>query len=72
MKIAVITDLHYAKEKNLACPDRMGERAKELLSAAVKRLNEETKPDILLVGGDLVNNSRDADLLKELAEIFAK
>ena len=70
MKIAVITDLHYAKEKNFACPDRMGERAKELLSAAAKRLNEEIKPDILLVGGDLVNNSRDADLLKELAEIF--
>ena len=70
MKIAVITDLHYAKEKNLACPDRMGERAKELLSAAVKRLNEETKPDILLVGGDLVNDSNDTELLKELAEIF--
>ena len=70
MKIAVITDLHYAKEKNLACPDRMGERAKELLSAAVKRLNEETKPDILLVGGDLVNDSNGAELLKELAEIF--
>ena len=70
MKIAVITDLHYAKEKNFACPDRMGERAKELLSAAAKRLNEEIKPDILLVGGDLVNNARDADLLKELAEIF--
>ena len=70
MKIAVITDLHYAKEKNLACPDRMGERAKELLSAAVKRLNEEIKPDILLVGGDLVNDSNDAELLKELAEIL--
>ena len=70
MKIAVITDLHYAKEKNFACPDRMGERAKELLSAAAKRLNEEIKPDILLVGGDLVNGSNDAALLKELAEIF--
>ena len=70
MKIAVITDLHYAKEKNLACPDRMGEKAKELLSAAATRLNREIKPDILLVGGDLVNNSNDTELLKELDEIL--
>ena len=72
MKIAVITDLHYAKEKNLACPARAGEKAKELLSAAIERLNTAVKPDILLVGGDLVNNSKDTELLKELAEIFRK
>ena len=40
MKIAVITDLHYAKEKNLACTARAGEKAKVLLAAAavLKRL----------------------------------
>ena len=72
MKIAVITDLHYAKEKNLACPMRAGEKAKELLFAAIERLNTEIHPDLLLVGGDLVNNSKDADLLKELADLFRK
>ena len=72
MKIAVITDLHYAKEKNIACPGRAGERAKELLNAAIEKLNTEIKPDILLVGGDLVNNADDAPLLEELAEIFRK
>ena len=72
MKIAVITDLHYAKEKNHACPARAGEKAKELLSAAIERLNSVIKPDILLVGGDLVNKAEDAELLKELAKIFRK
>ena len=72
MKIAVITDLHYAKEKNIACPGRAGERAKELLNAAIEKLNTEIKPDILLVGGDLVNKTDDAPLLEELAEIFRK
>ena len=70
VKIAVITDLHYAKEKNLACPDRAGEKAAQLLSEAAIRLNKEIKPDILLVGGDLINTPDDAFLLEELAEIF--
>lgn len=72
MKIAVITDLHYAKEKNLACPERAGEKAKELLAAAVERLNSAVRPDILLVGGDLINDPGDAEMLTDLAEILKK
>lgn len=72
MKTAIITDLHYAKSKNLACPERMGEKAKDLLTLAVEKLNREIHPDLLFVGGDLVNNSKDLDLLRELNEVLQK
>ena len=70
MKIAIVTDLHYARTENLACPGRKGEKAKELLSLAVERLNSKLLPDLLLVGGDLVNDPNDLDLLQELSGIF--
>ncbi len=71
MKIAIITDLHYSLTKNTACPTRTGEKACELLDNALSRLDE-ICPDILLVGGDLVNDSKNVELLDAIAAILAK
>ncbi|MBQ7650241.1 MAG: metallophosphoesterase [Victivallales bacterium] len=71
MKIAVITDLHYSLSMNVLCPDRAGEKACELLEAALTRLGK-IGADILLVGGDLVNDPKDTELLDRLAVILAK
>ena len=71
MKIAVITDLHYSLSMNMLCPDRAGEKACELLEASLTRLGK-TSTDVLLVGGDLVNDPKDTELLDRLSEIIAK
>ena len=71
MKIAVITDLHYSLKKNILCPSRSGEKACELLEAALERIGQ-IGADILLVGGDLVNDPLDSSLLDALAAILAK
>ncbi|OQA81815.1 MAG: Calcineurin-like phosphoesterase superfamily domain protein [Lentisphaerae bacterium ADurb.Bin242] len=70
MKIAVISDLHYSRQKNLGCPERLGERAPELLARALQRLWEGGRPDVLLLGGDLVNDPDDDALLAELSDIL--
>lgn len=69
MKIAVISDLHYARSKNLVNPTRCGERAPELLKKAIDFFNA-AHPDVLLLAGDLINDAADAPLLGELAEIL--
>ena len=70
MKLAVVSDLHYSRIKNKFCPERAGEKAAELLQALVEKLNCSVKPDVLLVGGDLVNVPGDLTLLAELAGIL--
>ena len=70
MKIAVVTDLHYSLTMNVLCPDRAGEKACELLKYALGRITD-IGVDVLLVGGDLVNDPKDTDLLDRLAEIIA-
>lgn len=70
MKIAVVSDLHYSREKNTRCPERLGEKAPELLSRALQRLRDEIRPDILLIGGDLLNDPEDEVLLEKLGEIL--
>ena len=70
MKIAVIADLHYSRQKNLGCPERLGEMAPELLDRALKRLHDGIRPDVLLVGGDLVNDPNDDALLADLSGIL--
>ena len=72
MKIVIITDLHYMKTKQEGCPDRVGERANELLTAVIEKVNTEIKPDILLGCGDLINNPNDYELLVELANTLDK
>jgi len=61
--IAFISDLHYSSTRNLACPNRRGEYIPALLAAAVKYLNRIARPDLVLCGGDLINNpaGEDAD-----------
>lgn len=70
MKIAVISDLHYSRQKNLGCPERLGEKAPELLKLALERLWNGNPPDVLLIGGDLVNDPNDDALLAELSDIL--
>lgn len=72
MKLAFITDLHYASTKNIYCPERSGELAKQLLEKAVDRLNRSIQPDLLILGGDLVNDPADIALLQELAKVLEK
>ena len=63
--VALISDLHYSSTRNLACPNRRGEYIPALLAAAVKYLNRTAHPDLVLCGGDLINNpaAEDADQL---------
>ena len=55
IRLALVSDLHYAASANAACPLRRGEYIPALLAAAVRKLNRELKPDLVLCGGDLIN-----------------
>ena len=55
IRLALLSDLHYAAMPNAACPRRRGEYIPALLAAAVRKLNRELKPDLVLCGGDLIN-----------------
>ena len=73
IRLALLSDLHYAAVPNLACPRRRGEYIPALLTAAVRKLNCEIKPDLVLCGGDLINfpNAEDAwPLTRNLAAIL--
>ncbi len=75
VKIAFISDLHYALLPNTACPERRGHEMVQILSDTVKKLNEKVKPDLVLVGGDLINfpDAEEAENLTEkLAEILSE
>ena len=63
--IALISDLHYSASRNLTCPSRRGEYMPALLAGTVKYLNRNIHPDLVLCGGDLINepSAEDADLL---------
>lgn len=71
IKIAAISDMHYALEKNISCPERHGEHALEFIDAAIARINRDIRPDVLLVGGDLINFPNQHELLKPVAEHLA-
>lgn len=73
MKLAVITDLHFTRQENLLSPKRVGQFADIFLLKAVKRLNRYIKPDLVFIGGDLINDADDVDarsLLEELKQII--
>ena len=55
IKIVFFSDLHYSLFPNTACPERRGEYMPALLAKLVKKLNSSVKPDLVLVGGDLIN-----------------
>lgn len=54
--VAFISDLHYSSVRNLLCPTRRGEYIPVLLTATVKYLNRTVHPDLVLCGGDLIND----------------
>ena len=68
-KIVILTDLHFSKSVNPFIPDRKGEFADILLLRAVHRLNRYIKPDLVFIGGDLINEPGCEDRLELLAEL---
>lgn len=75
IRIAFVSDLHYALTPNNACPCRMGHKIPELLDIFVEKLNTEIKPDLVLCGGDLINDPEAGNaesLLRTLQEKFSR
>ncbi|MDD3116371.1 MAG: metallophosphoesterase [Victivallaceae bacterium] len=70
VKIAVITDLHFANEPNRLIPQRCGEFADILLTRAVHRFNRFIKPDIVLIAGDLINDPSSSDAAEKTAQLY--
>jgi histidinol phosphatase-like PHP family hydrolase len=68
-KVVILTDLHFSKSANQAIPERKGEFADILLLRAVHRLNRYIKPDLVFIGGDLIDEPEDADRLELLSEL---
>lgn len=71
-KIIVLSDLHNGTSD---LSERRGEWAPILLLRLVQRMNRFIKPDLVLVGGDLLDNPTAADAcerLTELKDILAK
>jgi len=71
IKIAVISDIHYAKE--VAISARQGQIGNLLLQRAVGRLNATIRPDVTLLLGDVLDDPESLDapeLLTELKQIL--
>jgi histidinol phosphatase-like PHP family hydrolase/predicted phosphodiesterase len=69
MRIAVITDLHYSPTGSVENPERRGDIAHVLLLRAVHRLNRLVKPDLIVVGGDVLDDGDAADAPDAMAEV---
>jgi histidinol phosphatase-like PHP family hydrolase/predicted phosphodiesterase len=72
IRIAVVTDIHAPSSRHL---ERRGELAENLLLRTVNRFNRWIKPDITIVGGDIVDgyDSLTAyNCLEKLSPIFDK
>jgi len=68
-KVVILTDLHFSKSANQAIPGRKGEFADILLLRAVHRLNRYIKPDLVFIGGDLIDKPESEDRLELLTEL---
>jgi len=68
-KVVILTDLHFSKSANQAIPDRKNEFADVFLLRAVHRLNRYIKPDLVFIGGDLINEPDSEERLELLAEL---
>jgi histidinol phosphatase-like PHP family hydrolase/calcineurin-like phosphoesterase family protein len=55
-KIIIITDLHYVVEGSATLPERRGDYGDILLLRAVHRINRFLKPDLVILGGDLIDD----------------
>ena len=56
IKIAILADTHLAGANLI--PSRRGEIADTLLLRAVHRLNRLTKPDLVLIMGDVISENK--------------
>lgn len=68
-RIAIITDLHYTREKNASIRKHQGEFADVLLLRAVHRLNRWVKPHVTVLSGDLIDDPAAADAEELLLEL---
>ncbi len=68
-KIVILTDLHFSKSVNPANSKHKSEFSDVLLLRAVHRLNRYIKPDLVFIGGDLLNEPEGGDRLELLAEL---
>ena len=68
-KIVILTDFHFSKQRNELQPERRNEIADVLLLRAVHRVNRYIKPDLVFIGGDLINEPDCGDRLELLAEL---
>ncbi|MDP9035871.1 MAG: metallophosphoesterase [Myxococcota bacterium] len=66
MTIGVVTDLHFGPEARFAGKLRkMSHQAAPLARDFVRRMNSETKPDLIVnLGDDIEDESREADLVR--------
>ncbi len=72
IRIAVISDIHYSGCHDPRHPKRRGDYALFFLKRAVEMLNLYDRPDVVLVGGDLIDPPLAADIgaRNRLKEIF--
>lgn len=76
LRLAVITDIHYADRPNLRNPERAGQHGAALLKRVLRRLDAEGWPDAVLLAGDLIDCAGEDDVaagarLEELAALLA-
>ncbi|MDD5697461.1 MAG: metallophosphoesterase [Victivallaceae bacterium] len=69
VKVAILTDLHFSRSADPGFPERQGEFAGILLLRAVHRLNRYIKPDLVVIGGDLLNRPDGEDARGLLTEL---
>lgn len=69
LRIAIISDIHYADR--CQSPKRRGEWAIHLFTEAVRRLNEDLRPDVVAVLGDLIDDPEAPDRLERLEQLRA-
>lgn len=69
MKIAVISDLHFSRKPAGPDASRVGKYADIFLLRAVHRLKRFLRPDLVFIGGDLLDNPDAADAVSLLLEL---
>ena len=72
-KVIIITDLHYVVEGTATVSERRGDYGDTLLLRAVHRINRFLKPDLVILGGDLIDGRNPAALkaVKKITDLLA-
>lgn len=72
MRIAIITDTHYRPDMESTCGVRQTARGAQLLRQAIMRLNQNIKPDLTVLLGDLIDAGHLEQGESDLREIYAQ